>query len=559
MEFLSATKLIQDALCPHRRKFEEFEDSDHLKFGKAVDAGITAWLRGGDFDETFATIAGSLNLPLNLEYLQRADKCFKTLQSADTDWLKLNRENIVCIQSDDGEAEYYGNKFFEVAVGKDWGLRGAKDFVDRFALDENGERIDDLYDFGAIKKHVIRIIDWKTGWSDADDLQTATYALAGWIKYEYLRQIYDEQGIETVIQTRFFYLDQGGKSPKRYWNRHNLVSAFNYIAARVKAFRARKDFPRQLNKLCYCCSLADKCPVYQGALAKAPEVMGIEATPENLPAIIKQHDKINAILKIVKKAEKDLNNARKDLLLPLGREGYQCGDRIYLATESSSSYNYDLPSIFEGVQNLIERPPYELMKFDSQAYDDLIAATDDAVVKKALKQLKIDHRTPAGTKITITSKISDTQTETESEEEQIDAPVKQIEMTAAVIQPEPPAETEPAAEPEAVAQETTQNKESRETAASSKAQLVCYYCPQCQKLINDYLGLNFCPNCEHSPIAAFQSLQEGQKFLIIKTNKDEHVFECAACNFWDFSVSVPGDCPECGAPGPWRVLRKSEV
>jgi len=525
MEFLSATKLIQDSLCPHRRKFETFEDSDHLKFGKAVDAGITALIRGGDCDETFAAEAGKLGLPLSAEYLERADKCFKTLLSADADWLKLNRENIVCIQSDDGEAEYYGNKFFEVPVGKDWGLRGAMDYCDRFCLNENGDRVEDLYDFANIKKHIIRIIDWKTGWSDADDLQTAIYALTAWMKYEYLRQIYEEQGIETEIQTRFFYLDQGGKSPKRHWNKHNLTSAFYYIKARVDEFRKRKDFPKKLNKLCYCCTLAAKCEVYQKALTEAPTVIGIEKKPENLPAIIEHLEKISAIRKIAEKAEKELKEAQAELLLPLGKDGFACGDRVYVATESTSSYDYDLPSIFEGVQNLIERPPFELMKFDSSAFDSLVAATENGVTKKALKQLKLDHRTPKATTVKVTSKINQTQDEADDAEPAASAP------TAASAQIEDA------------------------TVIEDPGAILGHYCAECNKITCDRAGLEGCPHCGNPCLNPFENLAEAQKYQLKKS--ETLAFECLSCEFIEVLRPAPGKCVNCGQLGPWRIVEQT--
>lgn len=531
MEFLSATKLIQDALCPHRRKFETFEDSDHLKFGKAVDAGITALVRGGDCDETFATEAGKLGLPLSAEYIERADKCFKTLQAADEDWLKLNRENIVCIQSDDGEAEYYGNKFFEVPIGKDWGLRGAMDYCDRFCINENGDRVEDLYDFANIKKHIIRIIDWKTGWSDADDLQTAIYALTAWMKYEYLRQIYEEQGIETVIQTRFFYLDQGGKSPKRYWDKNNLTSAFYYIKARVDEFRKRKDFPKKLNKLCYCCNLAGKCEVYQKALTETPVVVGVEKKTENLPVIIERLEQISAIRKIAEKAEKELKEAQAELLLPWGKDGYACGERVYVATESTSSYEYDLPSIFEGVQNLIERPPFELMKFDSGAFDALVSATDNGVTKKALKQLKEDHRTPKALTIKVTSKIKQTQDEDDSE----DTTTPSTQAASAVAAA--PAQIEDA------------------TVTEGPAVILGHYCAECNKITCDAPALEGCPHCGNPCLNPFENLKEALRYQGAK-EREQLAFLCLACQHTEVLRSSPGKCVNCGHMGPWRIVEQ---
>ncbi len=543
MEFLSATKLIQDALCPFRRKHEKFEDGDHLKFGKSVDSGVSLWVRGADFMEEFSKKAAELNLPLSEDYLARAEKCFLTLADADKEWLKLNRENIITVQSDDGEAEYYGNKFFEVPIGKDWGLRGAIDYADHFCISDQGDRIDDLYDFNRIKKHIIRIIDWKTGFSDADDLQTAIYALASWMKYEYLRTIYEEQGIETVIQTRFFYLDQGGKSPKRYWNKNTLTAAFYYIKQRVEEFRKRKDFPRKLNKLCYCCNLAADCPVYQKALKETPVVQGIEKTQENLPVIIERLEEISAIKKIVEKAERELKTAQTELLLPAGKQGVVVGDRVYTATEYTTKYDYDLAGIFEQASELLDRPPFEIMKFDSGAFDNLVKLQDDKVIKKALQQLKKDRATPAGTAVRVTSKINQTPDEVTEEEK----PAKADDISDAEIVQEPVADS---------VNPNNWHQKMAERARASKA-LPAFVCEDCGAIMVE-VKCDGCKECLSPSLVKYQSFEDAKQSVV--PGRDKKVFICTNCGCAaDVEAEDPGQCRFCKKHGPWKVVDKYEA
>lgn len=561
IEFISATKLIQDGLCPYKRKHDKYEETDILRFGKAVDAGISKWLRGENFAEVFAKTAAESGLPLSDEYLNRANKCFETLKSADEDWLKLNHENIICIQSDDGEAEYYGNKYFELKIGKTWGLRGALDYADQYGLNEQGEMIQDLFDFDNIKKHVIRIIDWKTGFTEADDLQTAIYALVTWMKYEYLRDIYTEQGIETVIETRFFYLDQGGKSPKRIWNKDNLVSAYRYIETRVKEFLARKQFPKTLNKYCGYCGLNAGCEVYQKSLATPPVITGIEINHANFAAIIEQLEKMKAIEKIAKAAKEQLEEARNGLLLPLGKEGFVCGDKHYVATEKTTGYDYDLPSIFDAVAQLIERPPFEIMKFNSGAYDELMKDQKNAVIKKALTQLKKDHSTPTGSAIKVTSKINQFAEEIENDQEQpeplaITAPTTPAESHSPEIT-DAEIVTEPA--PDQINQMIEASKELTEAvdnlSTKPRVDLNAYSCSECHRVMWRKELPESCQDCGNPCLNCFLSVED-----MLKTMREGAVIVCMMCGCVGDpkSITAPGKCIFCGNLGPWKTIEAKE-
>lgn len=389
MEFVSASKLISDGLCPFRAKYEKFKKNEATMFGSSVDAGITAVLNGMrmyeevDFKENFAKAAAGEKLELTPDVVDRADKCFNTFKDAADGWLNIDGMSIVTVQSDDGEAECFDKKFFEVPVGKEWGLRGAFDFVDFYRNDK--------------EQNVLRIVDWKTGNSEADDLQLKLYALAAWIKYSKSYQI-------DVIETRFFYLEQNGKSPAQLWNKESLVSVLAFVEEKAKIFLNRKEYPKTPNKYCNFCQFKDSCEACKALLAEPPKLEEIESTKENFPKIINEIDRLEIIKNLVDKALDSLKYARNKLLLDAKDEGMNIDGKVYYAKEIPNRYTYDLAPIFVQTQELIGRPPYEIFEFSNKDFDALVTATTDKVIKKALKQLKMDHRQLKSTSVRVTSK-----------------------------------------------------------------------------------------------------------------------------------------------------------
>lgn len=389
MEYVSASKLISDGLCPFRAKNEKFTKNEATMFGSSVDAGITAVLNGMrqyeevDFNENFAKAAAEEKLDVTPAIIERANKAYNTFRDAADGWLNIDGMSIVCVQSDDGEAEYHNKKFFEVPVGKDWGLRGAFDFVDFYRNEK--------------EQNVLRIVDWKTGNSEADDLQLKLYALAGWIKYS--------KGFDIdVIETRFFYLEQGGKSPAQLWNKESLVTVLAFVEEKAKTFLNRKEYPKTPNKYCGYCQFKDTCEACKALVAAPPKLPEVETTKENLPTIINEIDRLEIIKNLVDKALNSLKYARNKLLLDAKDEGVKIGDNVYYAKEIPNRYTYDLAPIFVQTQELINRPPYEIFEFSNKEFDALVSSIPDKVIKKALKQLKMDHRQLKSTSVRVTSK-----------------------------------------------------------------------------------------------------------------------------------------------------------
>ena len=96
---------------------------------------------------------------------------------------------------------------------------------------------------------------------------------------------------------------------------------------------------------------------------------------------------------------------------PFFHRGYE-----YVAKEQTSTYKYDLGAIFSQTEDLIGRPPFEVMKFDSAAFTKLVNMQDNAVVKKALKQLQRDRREVSSTCVKVSKKVAAKVVEIESAE-----------------------------------------------------------------------------------------------------------------------------------------------
>ena len=191
MEFLSASKLKGFKACPYQVRHQKFVENEAVHFGRAVHAGLAEWLKGGDYWETYNKEARRYDLQERMLDAKAAMDFAKTIE--------VEREGIITVESEDGDVELYGNKYFQVPITQNWGLRGAMDLV---FVDSQGRLV---------------ILDWKTGMTkEEDDFQLSLYALAAWKKYG---------GFET-IKTVFAYTQQGFTQTS-YWDEETLIGAWS--------------------------------------------------------------------------------------------------------------------------------------------------------------------------------------------------------------------------------------------------------------------------------------------------------------------------------------------
>lgn len=371
-QFLSPSKLKSFRLCPHRHKNEKYVESDATKFGNAVHAGIAEYLRGGEFLTGYAAEALKRGVPADQQ--GRAIECFNRV--VESPRVAIDRENVLAVESEGDmiPREYRevfdfkgeGKKSFVKVemVGGQWGLRGAMDLVD---VRPDG---------------TLRILDWKSGYGEEiDDLQLACYALAAWKLFPGF----------TRIETAFFYMDRGAYVPSPIWTEETLVGALEAVDHLAVAYLNEKEWAPKLNKYCPYCTLKANCKAYSQSIVQTPDrpSWDIDATVENFPEILKRIEKIEAISKISYGILETLKEKRAAVLKTAGGT-IKVGDHVWKGKEQAQSYEYDIGLIFTKAEELLGRPPFEILKLDSGAFDDLAKAQSDKVVKKALNKLKKD-------------------------------------------------------------------------------------------------------------------------------------------------------------------------
>jgi len=333
MEYLSPSKLKRFRTCPFQCKNEKFTRNPATDFGNAVHKGLAALLTGKDFWAAYRGEAGKLAIPKDKE--EDAKACLEFAES-----VSIDRESLITVESADGEVELYGNRYFQVNIGKEWGIRGAMDVV---FVDNNGGLV---------------ILDWKTGQTkEEDDLQLAMYALAAWKKY----------GQFPYIVTKFAYVQQGFTQTTS-WDAETLVGALEYLRPLaedyLKAQRENK-WPQTPHKWCKYCDLRDNCEAYNKQLAARPDRASydIEPTLENLPTILEYHDKVKAIADAAYSIQQMMKEKYEKIMEQVGK--VTIDGRTFELKEKVSCYNYDLPVIFGATQEIIGRPPLELCEYSS--------------------------------------------------------------------------------------------------------------------------------------------------------------------------------------------------
>ncbi len=290
-------------------------------------------LEGKDFWAAYRGEAGKLGVPIDKE--EDAKSCLEFAES-----VRIDGAAIITIESADGEVELYGNRYFQVNIGKEWGIRGAMDVV---FVDNNGGLV---------------ILDWKTGQTkEEDDLQLAMYALAAWKKY----------GQFPYIVTKFAYVQQGF-TQSTSWDAETLVGALEYLKPLAEDYlKAQKEnkWPQTPHKWCKYCDLKESCEAYNKQLAAKPDRASydIEPTLENLPAILEYHDKVKAIADTAYSIQQMMKEKYEQILSEHGT--VTIGGRTFALKEKVSRYNYNLPNIFGATQEMIGRPPLELCEYSS--------------------------------------------------------------------------------------------------------------------------------------------------------------------------------------------------
>ena len=338
MEFVSASKLKTFRTCPYSLK-DKFKSSPATLFGDAVHTGLAAYMTGKEFLPAYRAKASLLGVPMDKE--PDAVKSFEFAES-----LNIPVENIITVESADGDKVYFDKKFFEIPFADSWGIRGAMDLV--YVADDGG----------------LVILDWKTGQTkEEDDLQLAVYALAAWKKY----------GQFPYIKTIFAYVQQGF-TQTTFWDAETLVGALEYVKPlATEYFSAIKsgNLPQKPHKWCKYCGLTETCEAYKKQLEAKPDRASydIEPTLENLPAILEYHDKVKAIADTAYGIQAMMKEKYEAIFAEHGK--VTIGGRTFELKEKVGRYNYNLPVIFGATQEIIGRPPLELCEYSSSGAKEI--------------------------------------------------------------------------------------------------------------------------------------------------------------------------------------------
>lgn len=361
MEYISASKLKKFRKCPFSLQ-EPFVANPAVHFGEAVHKGIAEAYKGNpEYMLEYSKMARKYEIP--------SEKDAEAKNAIDFALgLGIDRDSVLTIESEDGDVEFYGKKFFQVPFSDKWGIRGAMDLV---FVDENGN---------------LDIVDWKTGQTkEDDDLQLAIYALCAWKKY----------GSFPGIKTTFAYVQQGFTQSFN-WDSENLVSALNYLNPLVEEYLKETSKPKNQWKQtphswCKYCSFCKDCKAYNSQLAEKPVVSDyeIEATLENLPKIFEYFEKAKAISEAADSLMNSMKYKYEKVLSESGK--VNIGGRTFELKEKVSRYNYDLPKIFIATQELIGKPPIEMCEYSSSGAK-VIEKTLDKETKKTFKQIIESNR-----------------------------------------------------------------------------------------------------------------------------------------------------------------------
>mgnify|MGYP001158023932 CR=1 FL=1 len=372
MEFVSASKLKAFRTCPYSLK-DKFKSSLATLFGDAVHTGLAAYMTGKEFLPAYRAKASLLGVPMDKE--PDAVKSFEFAES-----LNIPVENIITVESADGDKVYFDKKFFEIPFADSWGIRGAMDLV--YVADDGG----------------LVILDWKTGQTkEEDDLQLAVYALAAWKKY----------GSFPYIKTVFAYVQQGF-TQTTFWDAETLVGALEYVKPlAAEYFSAVKsgNLPQKPHKWCKFCGLTETCEAYKRQLEAKPDRASydIEPTLENLPAILEYHDKVKAIADTAYSIQAMMKEKYEAIFAEHGK--VTIGGRSYEVKEKVSRYAYDLPTIFNAASEIIGRPPLELCEYSSSGAKEIEKLLDKDS-KKLFKAIIENNREVKSKAKTLTISIA---------------------------------------------------------------------------------------------------------------------------------------------------------
>lgn len=362
---LSYSKLSNYISCPYRCKYEKQQDTAAKSVGGIFHDCMKLFHlgRGSEVNE-------KINKEIVLNSLKREDvdelkrMYQETISNARMD---VPSERIVTVESDDGDEELYGKKFFLVplplivecadGVKRRVAIRGAFDLVFWNELFENG----------------ITVRDYKTGFLEADDFQADLYALAAYLKYWRVMPIF----------TQFVYPRKGFAARPVKYTESELVLVLEYVSIVASAYAKEKDWKPKFNEMCGTCSLRNGCNVYLDKISKIPEAQEID--PENWAAIQVWKEQMSALAKVSKKFLDDVSEKEKDYIRKYGPQIIGNGTKEVGVYEEVARYDIPTAPVSSILQNA-GIDPTPALSFSSGKLDVLMSDAEiKGIISKATR------------------------------------------------------------------------------------------------------------------------------------------------------------------------------
>lgn len=246
-------------------------------------------------------------------------------------------ENIIAVESDDGETILHGETAFEVPLpikinGQRVSMSGKMDLVMRWER-EGG----------------ILVRDYKTGFLDADEFQADYYALASYLKYWRTTPI----GVQFVYARREF-----SPRPFRY-EAADMPRILEYIGILASKMMNDTEFKPRLNSNCKTCALKMGCEAFLDAISKAPKIPEID--PNNWNALMKWSEHLSDVAKATTGLLDEVKKMSKEYLQK--NKAADNGDETesYLA-QQVGGYNYPAEKVLPLLEkyNLQWKPTVKL-------------------------------------------------------------------------------------------------------------------------------------------------------------------------------------------------------
>lgn len=344
---LSYSRLASYRDCPYRCKHETVGGGPAALRGDCFHKAIEQYYRTRDFKEACAK-ARTIGFENNMPAGDIQDVIAMMTSTVNQKRYQWPVENVICIESDDGETVHRDETMFLVRLplvvdGKRIYMRGKFDIVHNQCKDG------------------IEIVDWKTGFKDASEFQAEWYALAAHIKY----------WKALPVSVRFVYTARGFSPKPTVYDANDIAGILDYVGILATFYVREQDWEPKLNANCKECSLKMGCHVHLESIARAPEVP--EISESDINALMKWREHLACVKNAATKLYDEVTDKAKRYVASKGNRVASDTPGVDFVLDSQvQSYAYP----FEETKAILEQFGLDwkrAAKFSSGEIDSAIA------------------------------------------------------------------------------------------------------------------------------------------------------------------------------------------